>query len=154
MKKRISMRRVIGIRSYNTLELAKAVGVHPQTIRSWLNDGLHVIDPTRHHPLILGSEVKRYYTQRVNSRKVKLLPGQAYCLKCKKAVSVVGGDVRDTKRFIGNGERSYTLIGKCAMCGTGVSKFGNSQTKLLAEGKGINIENPYPLNRSLLSKEE
>lgn len=154
MKKRINVRRVIGRRAYNTIELAKVVQVHPQTIRSWLSDGLQPIDPSKPHPLILGSEVKRYYRAKLSSRKVKLLPGQAYCLKCKAAAQIEACNVVDTKRLIGRSERSYMLIGRCQVCGTDVCRFGNSRTKLLAEGKGTNIDDPAPLNRSHLSRKE
>ncbi|GEM_PF-2544849 len=154
MKKRISMRNIIGRRSYNTIELAKAVHVHPQTIRSWLSDGLQPIDPKQHHPLIMGSEVRRYYNEREASRKVKLLPGQVYCLKCKRATNVTNARIVDTKRRIGHSERSYMLVGRCDVCRAEVSRFGNSQTKLLVEGKGTNIDDPAPLNRSLLGGKE
>lgn len=154
MKKRISLRRIVGLRSYNTTELAQVLGVHPQTVRSWHDDGLVPIDEEEHHPLYLGSEVRRYYRAKVLARKVVLLPGQGYCLKCKRASELVELEIVDTKRLIGRGERSYMQIGRCKVCGTRVCKFGNSQTNLSAEGEGTNIDDLSPLNCSLVGGKE
>lgn len=154
MKKRISLRHIVGRRSYNTVELARTLQVHPQTIRSWHDDGLLPIDESEHYPLYLGSEVRRYYQARVEARKVKLAEGEAYCLKCKGGREVVDAKLTDTKRLIGHGKKSYMHYGKCKVCGTDVCRFGNSPTKLLVEGEGTNIDGLSPLNRSYVSRKE
>lgn len=69
-------------RSYSVPELALLCGVHKNTIRNWLRDGLPTIDRQR-PALIQGKAVKDYLNAKRNRRKRTCPPGTIYCFRCK-----------------------------------------------------------------------
>lgn len=69
-------------RSFTVFELAELLGVHRNTVRQWIREGLPVLD--RAKPiLILGSEFQAWWAKRTKARKRPCQPGQLYCFKCK-----------------------------------------------------------------------
>ena len=50
-------RRAKSLRSYSIDEIARLLGVHRNTVRHWIRNGLPVLDDRRPN-LILGSELK------------------------------------------------------------------------------------------------
>ena len=145
MKKRYSTRLITSRRSYSTLELATLLGTHPQTVRTWRTKGLQPIDDSTHSPLYFGSDVKKFLISQEQKRKIVLGEGEFCCFHCKSAQKATDIEIVDTGRQIGHELTSTRLIGKCSNCGGKVHKFSTTQTKLLTEGKGINIELPTSL---------
>ena len=67
---------------YEPAEIAKLFGVHRNTVRHWLKDGLKQID-CRRPILVHGSELKAFLARRQEGRRQKCAPGQFYCFKCR-----------------------------------------------------------------------
>lgn len=154
MKRKYNLRLITTRRSYSTLEIAKLLNTHPQTIRSWRQHGLTPIDETSHSPLFLGSEVKRFLAEEQQRRRVKLGPYEYYCFKCKCAVQAVNESYRETGNLIGHNRQSIIHIGYCSKCGKSLRKFGIINNQLLIGQKEINRELSSPLYHSLSSGKE
>lgn len=58
------------------------LGVHKNTVRSWIKRGLPTIDKSR-PVLVLGGELREFLTARRAKNKRKLLPGEIYCVSCR-----------------------------------------------------------------------
>jgi hypothetical protein len=69
-------------RSYSVDEVSRTLHVHKNTVRTWIKDGLAKIDS--HRPtLIHGLELRSFLEQRRKRNRVKLQPGQIFCLRCR-----------------------------------------------------------------------
>lgn len=148
MKKRISMRRLIGRRSYNTKELSELLGVHPQTVREWRAGGMSPINQSDRQVLYLGDEVRRFYSKREQLRRVTLGTNEFYCFVCKLGVSATNINLVDQKAKMGVNLASMRYEGECLKCGHKVCRFFTKPANILAEGEGINIDRLSPLNHS------
>lgn len=82
MAHRASAVRVKAIRSYTVEEAAEAVGVTPQTVRSWIGQGLQALTARRPH-LILGWALKEFVSHRRERRRQPLKLGEFFCFRCK-----------------------------------------------------------------------
>lgn len=100
-------------RSYSVPELALLCGVHRNTIRNWLSDGLPQIDGRR-PALIQGKALKDYLHAKRTKRKRTCPPGTIYCFRCKDPRRPVG------QKAILILDRSATgnLTARCEQCGT------------------------------------
>jgi predicted transcriptional regulator len=68
--------------SYTIDEIARLLGVHKNTVRSWFRAGLETIDSSR--PTMVQGRVLRVFLERRRSdRKRKCGPGTFYCFKCR-----------------------------------------------------------------------
>ncbi len=151
MKKRISMRRIIGRRSYNTKELSELLGIHPQTVREWRSSGMTPINLGDHQALYLGSEVRRFYGNREDARKITLGHDEFYCFSCKRGVLANKVIPIDQKAKLGTGLSSMRYEGECQLCGHKVCRFFTKPANISAEGEGINIDHLSPLYHSYSS---
>ena len=70
-------------RSYNVEEAARTLGVHKNSVRSWIKAGLPTVDNSR-PALILGSDLRNWFTARRKAAKRPCPPGTIYCLKCRE----------------------------------------------------------------------
>jgi hypothetical protein len=113
MAKRINPRRIKIHHSYTMDEAARLLGVHKNTVRGWINDGLEVIDDQRPF-LITGHCLKSYHESKREKRRVRCKPGTIYCLKCRTGRSPAEGMVnyQPTTKTTGD------LIAICNQCGT------------------------------------
>jgi len=150
------VRSLIGRRTYTTTEIAGVLGVHPQTVRSWVDAGMKPINPNCHHKLYYGSAVKDFYRSRLEKKRVQLEPGQYLCFHCKAGVSATNVRQVDQGVKIGRGSASIRLVGKCSRCGGVVQQFATSNKlpKVLAREKVINIDLQPSLFHSHLSGKE
>ena len=82
MPKSPSPLRVKMHRNYSVEEAAKCVGVHKNTMRRWLKDGLPKIDG-RGQTLILGRELRTFIEAKRTRAKRPCPPGFMFCLKCR-----------------------------------------------------------------------
>jgi len=120
---RIDPRRVKLHFPYTVEEAARALGVHANTVRHWLRDGLAVADDKR--PVILNGEaIREFLNARSRRRKQPLSPGQFYCLPCRRAVSP-DGDMAD---LVPDGTGLGTLTGLCPGCGRLVHRRVSMET--------------------------
>jgi hypothetical protein len=110
--KRLNPRRVKIHRNYTVVEAATLLGVHKNTVRSWLKAGLHPID-NRRPILILGRQLSSFLCAR---RKVKAqrCRGQFYCVRFRapKTSAACKADYLPITSTSGN------LRGSCSDCGT------------------------------------
>ena len=81
MARRVSTRRVKIHRQYTYDKAADALGVTPQTVRSWRREGLVVLDSQKPH-LILGFELKRFLGGRAQKASRRLAPDEFRCMSC------------------------------------------------------------------------
>jgi hypothetical protein len=87
--RRINSRRVKIHRNYTVDEAAKALGVHKNTVRLWIKQGLPVVDERR--PILLqGKAIRAFLDNRKAKRKCRLSAGEFYCLKCRSPKSPAG----------------------------------------------------------------
>jgi hypothetical protein len=156
MPKITKVRSLIGRRTYTTSEIARELGVHPQTVRSWVSAGMVPVNPNSYQKLYYGSAVKEFYRTRLAKKRTQLLPGQYLCFHCKRGVSATNVHEVDQGVMIGKGSASIRLVGKCAVCGGVVQQFAmrTKLSKVLAREKVINIDLQPSLFHSPLSGEE
>jgi hypothetical protein len=83
MARRPDPRRVKIHRSYTIAEVASLFQIHRNTVRRWAKQGLQVLDERKPY-LILGRALASFLADR-NSRRIRLKPGEMYCVKCKVA---------------------------------------------------------------------
>jgi hypothetical protein len=83
MARRPDPRRVKIHRSYRIAEVASLFQIHRNTVRRWAKQGLQVLDERKPY-LILGRALASFLADR-NSRRIRLKPGEMYCVKCKVA---------------------------------------------------------------------
>jgi hypothetical protein len=82
MGRRVSAARVKSNRSYSVEELAEALGVTPQTVRSWIRQGLPALTGQRPY-LVLGCAFKAFVARTDARRRQPLALGEFFCLRCK-----------------------------------------------------------------------
>ena len=109
---RINPRRIRLHLPYTVDQLAQTLGVHKNTVRQWIKQGLPVADGLR--PVILaGADVRTFLCERRVSRKRPTGPGRFYCFRCREAVRP-DGDMAD---LVPRNERLGVLQGLCPRCG-------------------------------------
>lgn len=79
---RVSTRRIKKHRHYEYYEAADAMGLTPQTIRSWRQAGLRVMTDQRPH-LILGEDLIAFVKERQKPTQ-KMAPDQFRCFTCQR----------------------------------------------------------------------
>ncbi len=83
MGKRHHNHRLVKIhRSYTVEEITKLFGVHKNTVRSWLKDGLATIDNKR-PMMIAGHDLVEFIKKRRTKNKQTCKPGELFCVKCR-----------------------------------------------------------------------
>jgi excisionase family DNA binding protein len=99
--------------SYEVAEVAELLGVHRNTVRRWLKEGLAALDDRR--PILIhGSVLKAFLARRRHERRKKCRPGEFYCFRCRLPRAPWGGlaDVSIRTAEVAN------LSALCACCET------------------------------------
>jgi hypothetical protein len=81
-KHRLNHRLVKIHRNYSVEEIAKLFGLHKNTVRNWVKDGLVAIDDKR-PMLILGHDLEDFIKKRRAKNKQPCKIGELYCFRCK-----------------------------------------------------------------------
>lgn len=112
--------------SYTLQEISNLYENHIRTIRTWLKEGLQIIDGIYPY-LVKGRDLKEFISKRQLKQKVKLEPEQFYCTKCKTARNALNNQVKlvYSGKTIGKGVKDFTIQGICEVCGTKVNRFSN-----------------------------
>ena len=100
-------------RTYTVEEVASLYGVHRNTARAWVKEGLPTIDDKR-PMLIRGRDLEVFLTARRVKNKRPCQPGEIYCMRCRMP-KVPAGDMVDYKPI---SETRGNLIGICPDCET------------------------------------
>jgi len=136
MKRTHQLRRIKAKKSYSSPELADLLGVHVQTVRTWVSTGLEPLSREVHRPLFLGQTVKSYLSQLQNARKVKLQDGEFYCLRCRIAVTPESVTEVNRNVLIGKQKDSILLTTHCPQCNCPLNKF-SSRISATQKGKYV-----------------
>src|SRR6266545_6514573 len=67
-------------RNYTIADVATLFSVHRNTVRRWISQGLPILQERKPH-LILGQHLSDFLRAK-RSKRVKLQPGELYCVKC------------------------------------------------------------------------
>jgi len=110
--RRIDTRHIRSNLTYTVAEAAAITGVHRNTVRNWLKNGLSAIDG-RLPTLIKGATFKGFLDARRAKRKRPCGPGRLYCLKCRAPKIPAFGEVE----FEADTPKLGWLIGLCPDCG-------------------------------------
>ena len=98
---------------YSASDIVRLFGVHKNTVRTWLKEGLPRIDDSR--PILVhGRDLRAFLERRQRSRKRKCPPGTFYCLKCREPRPPALGMVDFFEMTVTSGN----LKALCATCGT------------------------------------
>jgi hypothetical protein len=120
-------------RNYSLEDISRLHGVHKNTVRNWLREGLEPIDGQR-PILIQGRELRRFLTERRARAKQACGPGRIYCLPCR-APKVPAGKIADC---VQTGETTGALQGICPDCNRMIYRRVNPQ-KLEAVRGGLDV---------------
>ena len=104
-------------RSYTVAEVARLYGVHRNTVRHWMKNGLSVVR-VGGLVLILGEELERFHNDRKAARRCPCPPGTIYCVKCREPRA-------PNRASLGQAfanDRTAVVTGTCSACGTGLNR--------------------------------
>jgi hypothetical protein len=116
-------------RNYSVEEVSRLFGVHKNTVRTWLRQGLEPVDDQR-PTLVRGQELSRFLINRRARTKQACGPGRIYCLACR-APKVSAGKMADC---IQTGESTGTLQGICPDCNRMIYRRVNPQKLAAVRG--------------------
>ena len=98
-------------RNYTVDDIASLLGIHRNTVRRWLSDGLPVIDNKR-PTLVLGADLAEFLKERRTKNKRPCKPGEIYCVRCRLPQKPAGAmaEFQQQTGQLGN------LVGICPVC--------------------------------------
>jgi hypothetical protein len=98
-------------RNYSVEDIARLFGIHKNTVRNWLKQGLATIDDRR-PILVLGQELSRFLHERRQKAKQSCGLGRLYCIACR-APKVPAGKMAECTP---TGPLAGSLCGICPDC--------------------------------------
>jgi hypothetical protein len=116
-RRRYPVNRIKQTCSYDSADIAKLFGIHRNTVRHWLKDGLKAIDD--HRPIVVhGTVLKAFIKERQKDRRQKCQPGEFFCFRCR-APRKPWGDTADLRVCT---EKIANLTALCSVCETAMHK--------------------------------
>ena len=103
--------------SYDAGEIARLFGIHSNTVRHWLKDGLKAIDDRR-PVLVHGATLKAFLSEKQQARRQKCAPGEFFCFRCR-APRKPWGSTADASWHT---EKIAKLTGLCSVCETAMHR--------------------------------
>lgn len=128
-------------RCYTVEEIARLFGVHKNTVREWIKDGLPTSDDKR-PMLIFGPDLIAFLQARRSRNKHTCQPGEMYCVRCRTPKFPAGrmADYQAVTEKVGN------LTAICPDCGSLIHRCV-SMAKLGEVSRKIDIRFPQALRR-------
>ena len=105
-------------RNYTFQELAGVLGVHKNTVASWVKNGLPCLKDCRPF-LIIGPDARKFLKAKRRGKKQKCKPNELYCLRCKLPTTLAANIVEYVPKSPSKGR----LTGFCIRCGCVVNKY-------------------------------
>jgi hypothetical protein len=112
-RRRYRVNLIKGTQLYDTNEIARLLGLHRNTVRHWIKEGLRPID-NRRPMLVRGMELKSFLTRRRKAREQKCALGEFYCFRCRAPRAPWEGVVDVAP----NTEKIAKLNAICCVCET------------------------------------
>jgi len=107
-------------RNYTVEDIADLFGVHKNTVRIWVKNGLSVCDEKK-PMLILGSVLREFMQTKKTKKKQKCQPWEFYCVRCRKPQFPAGGMVEYEVQTATKGR----LVALCPTCEGIMNKYSN-----------------------------
>ncbi|MES1976710.1 MAG: helix-turn-helix domain-containing protein [Pseudomonadota bacterium] len=128
-------------RNYTVEEVASLFGIHRNTVRQWVKQGLPTTDDRR-PLLILGQALMTFLQAKRAKTKQSCQPGEIYCVRCRKPQTPAGAmaDYQPLSSTLGN------LVGICPACESMMYRRVNL-TKLDQVSADLDITLPQALLR-------
>jgi len=128
-------------RNYTVEEIANLFGIHKNTVRQWINDGLPTSDDRR-PLLVLGHDLAAFLHNKRRKNKRTCKPGEIYCVRCREP-RAPAGDMADYQTVT---ETQGNLVGICPRCDAMMNRRVNPTKLEQIRGK-LNITIPQALRR-------
>jgi hypothetical protein len=116
-RRRYPVSRIKQANCYDPHEIARLFGIHPNTVRHWLKDGLHAIDGRR-PTLVHGTALRTFIFERQQARRQKCGPSEFFCFRCR-APRTAWGNAADVAIYT---EKIAKLTALCCVCETGMHR--------------------------------
>lgn len=139
MSKRFNPNLIKIHRSYTIEETAKLFGIHKNTVRTWIKDGLEICD-NKKPILILGTQLRKFLQVKRTKHKRKCKQNEIYCVRCK--LPQIPAENMAEYKPINN--LKGCLIAICPTCGSIINKF-TSVAKLARIQTQLDITMPKEL---------
>lgn len=98
-------------RSYTVEEVAGLYGIHKNTVRNWVKNGLAALDSKR--PILIhGNDLAAYLQKRRLKNKQPCKPGELYCVRCRVPRSAA----EDMADYSPVNEKTGNLKAICPAC--------------------------------------
>jgi hypothetical protein len=97
--------------SYAVAEIASCCGVHKNTVRQWIKQGLPVVDGGR-PVLVLGRDLRKFLEDKRSANKRVCRQDEIYCVRCR-CPKVPAGNMVD---YVPSGATAGAVIGICPDC--------------------------------------
>ena len=139
-KHRVNFRLIKLHRSYAIEEAAQVLGVHKNTVRNWIAEGLPVFASTR-PALILGTDLRTFLDRRRKQSKRPCPPGTLFCLKCRTP----SRPALDMVEFASHSPTGGNLRALCETCGTMMhQRIARASIKLKMPGIDVQFPGAAP----------
>lgn len=122
MSHRFNTNRIRKHYSYSMQEISHLLGVHTNTVASWLKQGLPKTDKQKPY-LIYGDDLRVFLNERQKSRSRKCAVNEFYCFRCRVPKRSLGNLV--DVRF--RNPKTVMVSGLCETCETAVNKVQSVQ---------------------------
>lgn len=112
-RRRYPVNRIKQTCNYDSADIAKLFGIHRNTVRHWLKDGLAAIDDRR-PVLVHGTVLKAFVTNRQQTQRQKCALGEFFCFRCRAPRKPWG----DTADLSFHSDKIARLTALCNICET------------------------------------
>jgi hypothetical protein len=128
-------------RSYTVEEIARVLGIHKNTVRMWIRNGLAMID--QHRPsLVHGLALAAFLSERRRSAKQVCQPGEIFCVRCRSPKMPAANMVD----YLEITSTSGNLRGMCPDCGSLMHRrVGIAQLRVVTAK--LDVTFPHALRR-------